>query len=197
MQTSVTDAYATALAKALYVALDSHPGEPVARALARARQQVADDQARQAQADRRPVRPECGAHPVHRGRRPGADRPGRTTTSGTTLSTQRPQGQSVRELPIGYLIGRRHSSHHHARADPHKGAIDEHGPVSGAVLCGPVEFPERLRSPAGSHQAAAAGLGRRDPRRRLDPPSSAKHDSSPPSKINPRWPAPVRMSWPP
>jgi hypothetical protein len=138
MQTSVTDTYATALAKALYTALDTHPTAPVTRCLAAARQQVADNQAQQARVDHRPARPEFAVATLFTaGADPALIDPAAPPRP-LTAATQRPQGQSVRELPIGYLIGRRPQLRTTTRVLTRTtAAVDEYGPVAGVVLCGP------------------------------------------------------------
>jgi hypothetical protein len=138
MQTTVTGTYATELAEALYTALDRHPDQPVARALARARQQVAADHAEQVRADGRRRRPEHAvATLLASGTDAGLIDPGLPLRP-LTLATARPEGYSVRELPLGYLIGRRpqlRTAMAVLRGAP--AAVDEFGAVAGVVLCGP------------------------------------------------------------
>ncbi|MET9224723.1 CHAT domain-containing protein [Lentzea sp. NPDC003310] len=109
MQASVTDRFATALARGLYHQLARDPGMTVTQALAVARREVSEHLTEQARkAGNRLPRPEavvptllCGSAdlPVRDPARP--EQPLRRITVAATGVG------GVRELPVGYLIGRR------------------------------------------------------------------------------------------
>jgi hypothetical protein len=137
MQAPVTDGYATSLAAALYAELVRHDTQPVAQALARARYTVQEHLARQHRDDPARLLPEyavatllCAGEdaPLTDPTRPAAP---------LTAITSVPSGASVRELPIGHLIGRRTqlraamSVLRRTRA-----AVDEYGATGGLVLTG-------------------------------------------------------------
>ncbi|MFI6365506.1 CHAT domain-containing protein [Nocardia sp. NPDC050630] len=103
MQTRVSDRYATLLATSFYAMLSAHPTESVAFALAQARCALE----RQRLADGAAVPPEWFVPTLLTGI---ADRPlWHPTAPPRPLGrrTQAPSGATVRELPVGYLIGRR------------------------------------------------------------------------------------------
>ncbi|MBV9011564.1 MAG: CHAT domain-containing protein [Pseudonocardiales bacterium] len=106
MHTSVTDDYATALARGFYQALSREVSCSVAEALADARQRVEQQQRTAACASGIIPRPEYGVPTLLAA---GADPPLREVGEPVPLHrpTQPPRGVGVRELPIGDLIGRR------------------------------------------------------------------------------------------
>jgi tetratricopeptide (TPR) repeat protein len=138
MQSSVTDTYATALAAELYAFLANHPSEPVARALAAARQTV---EQRLSEADRHREKagaiPEWGLATLW-----SASEDAALVDTGLTVVPLKsppvyPAGGEVRELPLGALIGRRRqvrSTVAVLRRDP-KSLVDK-GAVGGVVLEG-------------------------------------------------------------
>ncbi|MEU0886222.1 CHAT domain-containing protein [Lentzea sp. NPDC005914] len=109
MQASVTDRFATALARELYHQLARDVGMTVTQALAAARREVSEHLAEQARKARdRMPRPEAVVPTLLCG---GADRALRDPSQPEQplrRITAAPTGTGgVRELPVGYLIGRR------------------------------------------------------------------------------------------
>ena len=106
MQTSVTDSYATALARGFYRALASDPDCAVAEALADARRGVEEQSRAVARRGGVRVRPEYGVPTLFAA---GGDPPLRDGRAPVPLRrpTPPPSGVGVRELPLGDLIGRR------------------------------------------------------------------------------------------
>ncbi|MEJ2851873.1 MULTISPECIES: CHAT domain-containing protein, partial [unclassified Saccharothrix] len=108
MQTSITDTYATELARDLYTHLARTPDATASSALATARRQASDrlaDRARKSGGP--PPRPESAIPTLIHS---GVDGPLRATT-GQPQPLERPTlvpgGTGLRELPLGRLIGRR------------------------------------------------------------------------------------------
>ena len=135
MLAPVTDGYATMLARRLYQELAARPGLPVGQALATARGLAEEDRSRAA-GDRLPL-PEYGVATLLAA---GADGPLVDTTAvpaPLTVATVPAGGRSVRELPVGALIGRRAQLRTAMgvlrRTDP---AEREFGAASGVVLTG-------------------------------------------------------------
>ncbi|WP_062989302.1 CHAT domain-containing protein [Nocardia anaemiae] len=103
MQARVSDRYATLLTKSFYAMLSAHPSEPVAFALGQARHALEEERL----ADGASIPPEWFVPTLLTG---VADRPlWHPTAPPRPLGrrTQAPSGATVRELPLGYLIGRR------------------------------------------------------------------------------------------
>jgi tetratricopeptide (TPR) repeat protein/mRNA-degrading endonuclease toxin of MazEF toxin-antitoxin module len=130
MQTTVTDPYATALTAAFYRQLSAHPDQPVAQALARARRDVQDRLPKDAP-------PEWGVATLVTA---GDDGPLVDTAAAPAplaLATTAPAGKSVRELPLGELIGRRRELREATRVLRRtKSALEAHGLISGVQLLG-------------------------------------------------------------
>ena len=134
MLAQVTDSYATELARHLYRELANRPDSPVGQALTRARRLAEED--RSQQQDPVPL-PEYGVATLLAA---GGDGPLVDPAAAEVLlamATVPPGGRSVRELPVGVLIGRRaqlRTAMGVLRRDP--GAVRQFGAASGVVLTG-------------------------------------------------------------
>ncbi len=135
MLASVTDTYATALARYFYRELSAHPALSTGQALARARYQAEEERSRLAQ-DHLP-RPEYGVATLFAGAGDGPLVDPDAEPRPLTVATTPPGGKGVRELPLGLLIGRR------AQLRDVMGvlrrterAVDRFGVASGVVLTG-------------------------------------------------------------
>ncbi|HZN18176.1 MAG TPA: CHAT domain-containing protein [Micromonosporaceae bacterium] len=132
MQAPVTDAYATVLVAALYRELAAFPDQPVAAALARARRR-----AEQRPREKHARLPEYGVATLL-----SAGDDGPLVDSGLApVPLHRaqvvPSGTSVRELPLGRLVGRRRQLREATAALRRTArAREEHGAISGAQLVG-------------------------------------------------------------
>jgi len=135
MLAPVTDGYATALARHLYRELATRPGSTAGAALARARVLTEEDRSRQDK-DRVPL-PEYGVTTLLAA---GGDGPlvdAAAAPAPLTVATQPAGGRSVRELPVGVLIGRRaqlRTAMRVLRRDP--AAVRDFGATGGVVLTG-------------------------------------------------------------
>jgi hypothetical protein len=135
LQASVTDAYATELARLLYANLVHHPDWPIGRSLADARQ-TAELQRRQADpANRRP--PEWPLATLWSAAGDG----GLVDASAPPEPLRRPQafpqGGHVRELRLGELIGRRAEVREAMNVfRRHEAARARHGAAGGVILTG-------------------------------------------------------------
>ena len=135
MLAPVTDGYATVLARYLYRELAAWPDGTVGLALTQARIRAEEDRAHQ-EKDRVPL-PEYGVATLLTA---GGDGPLTDATVPEvplTVATQPMGGRSVRELPVGALIGRRaqlRTAMRVLRQDPE--AVREFGVTGGAVLTG-------------------------------------------------------------
>ncbi|OLB81479.1 MAG: hypothetical protein AUI14_03120 [Actinobacteria bacterium 13_2_20CM_2_71_6] len=137
MQTTVTDGYATRLAGALYEFLALDATIAVADALAHARFALEAQRRKAARASGRLSRPEYAVATLLA----AGDDPPLRDVSATPEPLQRrtlaPSGRSVRELPMGYLIGRRHELRTAlAVLRNTSGAVDTFGASAGAALTG-------------------------------------------------------------
>jgi tetratricopeptide (TPR) repeat protein len=137
MQTSVSDGYATRLAGLLYESLAGDTTTTVADALARARRDLETARLRAAQAGGRVAPPEYGVATLLSA---GGDPPlwdASATPAPLARRTLAPSGRSVRELPIGYLIGRRPQLRKAlAVLRGTSKALDEFGVAAGVALTG-------------------------------------------------------------
>ena len=135
MLAPVSDDYATTLARRLYLELSAHPEATAGQALARARYLAEEDQ-QKAAGDRMPM-PQYGlaALLTAAGDGPLVDTAAAATP--LTVATAPPGGRSVRELPVGALIGRRAQLREVMgvlRRTPD--AEERHGFAAGVVLTG-------------------------------------------------------------
>jgi len=137
MQTSVTDDYATLLARRFYDALGSPQTATASAALVIARRSVEDLQARTSQSDAVQAPPEYGVGTLLTA---GDDLPlvdAVATADPLKHATQAPAGGAVRSLRIGELIGRRKQLREALaalRGGP--AAAERFGDISGVVLTG-------------------------------------------------------------
>jgi tetratricopeptide (TPR) repeat protein len=134
MLAPVTDGYATVLARRLYQELATRPDLTVGQALASARSLAEEDRSRDA-GDELPL-PEYGvATLLAADDRPLVDLAAAPVP--LTVTTVPPGGTSVRELPVGALIGRRaqlRTATSVLRAEPK--AVREFGAASGVIVTG-------------------------------------------------------------
>jgi hypothetical protein len=144
MQTTITDEFATRLARELYRRLATMPQDTVAAALAAARRTVTDDilaaarQTGQTVSVAEALVPTLlAAGPDSPVRDPGAP------TEPLARATIAPTGRGVRELPVGYLIGRR-------------GAVRD----ALAVLRGSPRDRDRIGDRAGVMVTGIGGIGK-------------------------------------
>ena len=134
MLASVTDGYATVLARRLYQEL-ARPGSTAGQALTRARIRAEEDRSRD-RGDRVPL-PEYGVATLLAA---GGDGPlvdHAAPVLPLTIATEPAGARSVRELPVGALIGRRaqlRAATGVLRRDP--GMVRRFGVASGVVLTG-------------------------------------------------------------
>ena len=135
MLAPVTDGYATVLARRLYQELAARPGSTAGQALARARYLAEEDRSHHDK-DRLPL-PEYGVATLLAA---GGDGPLVDPAAAAvplTVATAPAGGRSVRELPVGVLIGRRaqlRTAMGVLRRSP--AAVREFGAASGVVLTG-------------------------------------------------------------
>ena len=105
MLAQVGDDYATTLARRLYLELSGHPEATAGQALARARY-LAEEDRQKAAGDRMPM-PEYGLATLLTAAGDGPLVDTAAVARPLTVATVPPGGRSVRELPMGALIGRR------------------------------------------------------------------------------------------
>ena len=135
MQAPVSDAYATRFAQLLYSGLDQHPDRPLAQQVAAARQQPESDAGSAPTAA--PRRPEFGIPARLSAAADGAVVDMRGRPDPLADATEPVGYTNVRELPLGYLIGRRAELRAAmAVLRRHPAAVDRHGQTSGVLFCG-------------------------------------------------------------
>ena len=135
MLAPVTDGYATVLARHLYRELAARPGGTVGQALARARV-LAEEERQRLDRDRLPL-PEYGVATLLAGGGDGPLTNRAAPAEPLPTVTEAGGGRSVRELPVGTLIGRRaqlRTAMAVLRRDPR--ADREFGAAGGVVLTG-------------------------------------------------------------
>ncbi len=137
MQAPVEDGYATDLAMAVYARLTTNPHEPVAAALARARQSVERSRAERARQDNTPVTPMWGVATLLCACEDAPLVDPDIPEEPVTERSLPPEAGSLGALPIGYLIGRRRQQRATLAVLRHStSALEEHGAVGGVVLQG-------------------------------------------------------------
>src|SRR5439155_9053228 len=135
MLAPVTDDYATTLARHFYRELAAHPLTPPGQALARARYLAEED--RRADAGKRLPAPEYGLPTLLTAAGDGPLVNPTAPAQPLPAATIAPSGKSVRELPIGTLIGRRaqlRTAMRILRRTPD--AVDQFGAASGIQITG-------------------------------------------------------------
>jgi tetratricopeptide (TPR) repeat protein len=135
MLAPVTDSYATTLARHFYRELAAHPLISPEHALARARYLAEED--RQADVGKRVPKPEYGLATLLTGTWGGPLVDPAVPDQPLSAPTIAPSGKTVRELPLGTLIGRRaqlRTAMRVLRRAP--GAVEEFGAASGVQLTG-------------------------------------------------------------
>jgi tetratricopeptide (TPR) repeat protein len=135
MLAPVTDGYATVLARRLYQELAARPELTVGQALASARGLAEEDRARDSAG--RLVLPEYGVAALLAAAQDGPLIDPAAQSVPLTVMTLAPGGASVRELPLGTLIGRRaqlRAATSVLRREPK--AVRRFGAASGVILTG-------------------------------------------------------------
>jgi tetratricopeptide (TPR) repeat protein len=135
MLATVSDDYATTLARHLYRELAAHPDATAGQALARARY-LAEEDSQAAAKDRLP-RPEYGLPTLLTAAGDGPLIDPAAPTQPLPAPTQPPTGKTVRDLPVGALIGRRpqlRAAMAILRRTPE--AVEEYGAAAGVQLTG-------------------------------------------------------------
>jgi len=137
MQTSVTDRYATRLAREIYETLASDPGVSVAAALAEARRRTEGDRLAAQRAGGAPQPPEYGVATLLAGDGDPPLRDPAVEQVPLARPTKAPSGTAVRELRIGDLIGRRRQLRTALTVlRGGQAALDQFGALSGVLLTG-------------------------------------------------------------
>ena len=137
MQASVSDMYATTLARRFYEILATRPGASVAAALADARRELEEQRQAAARSGGSRLAPEYGVATVLAA---DGDPPVVNPAAAPARfarATQLRSGGGVRRLPIGYLIGRRRQLRTATAAlRGGQAALDRFGALSGVLLSG-------------------------------------------------------------